>query len=112
MKLNLDENMKGLLVEVINNAIQIATEAKDDELVEDWNRIKKIVNQSHYRKLTKDDMDTVFGLADSGERVCDFLLENADTPEKFEKTNEIKDLYKEIKNRVLRVTSVKQGFIQ
>jgi hypothetical protein len=89
--------MKELLKEVIANAIEVAEAAKDDELKESYERMTKLVNQSHYRKLNLEDTQVLWHLADVGERTCDMLLETAETPEHFERTNEVKDIYERIK---------------
>ena len=89
--------MKDLLKEVIANAIEVADAAKDTELKEEYERMNKLVNQSHYRKINLEDTQVLWHLADVGERTCDMLLETAETPEQFEKTNEVKNIYETIK---------------
>lgn len=89
--------MKGLLREVIANGVEVADAAKDIELKEEYERMHKIVGQSHYRKINLEDIQLLWHFADVGERTCDMLLEKADTPEQFEKTNEVKEIYESIK---------------
>lgn len=111
MRLNLDENMKHILTEIVNNALEVAIVSKDEELIESYNRIKKIINQTHYRKLSKDDVESIWHLTDVGERTCDFLLESAKTTDQFEKTTELRDVYSKIKDQINEAVAKKNKFI-
>lgn len=92
--------MQRLLNEVINNALEIATEANDSELANEYGRIKKIISQTSYRNFNLEDLQTIWHLADIGDRTCDMLLEKATTPEQMEKTTEVQENYQSIKDHI------------
>lgn len=111
MRLNLDESMKAVLNDVISNALEIAVASKDDQLIEAYNRMKKIISQSHYRTMSKDDIETIWHFSDVGERTCDFLMDTATTPDQFEKTAEVKEIYSKIKNLINEVVATKHKLL-
>ena len=100
MQLNLDERMKGALKEVLNEGLKVAEQVKDLELEKEYQRMLKNVNQGHYRRFSNEDVETIWYLCDVGARTCDFLLESADTPEQFEKTAQVKEVYADIQKHI------------
>jgi len=92
--------MQILLKEVLEHAKEVATQANDEELLEEQNRLIKIISQSSYRKYNLEDMQTIWHIADIGDRTCDMLLEQAESPEQLEKTAEVQIVYQDIKKLV------------
>jgi len=60
----------------------------------------KIITQTSYRNFKLGDLQTIWHLADIGDRTCDMLLEKASTPEQFEVTQGVKGVYESIKNEI------------
>jgi hypothetical protein len=65
----------------------------------------KNVGQGHYRRFSNEDVEVIWQLCDVGSRACDMLLESADTPEQFEKTNEMKASYASIQKHIYQVSA-------
>lgn len=100
MRLNLDTTMKKLLKEIVSNATEIAEKAKDKELFDEYVRLDKIISQSSYRKYSKDDMESIWNIADVGQKTCEILLTSATSQEQFEKTGEVISIYRNIKQQI------------
>ena len=92
--------MQKLLKEVLEHAKEVATQANDEELLEEQNRLIKCISQSSYRNFNLEDMQTLWHVADIGDRTCEMLLENAESAEQVEKTAEVQIVYQDIKRLV------------
>ncbi len=100
MRLNLKENMQKALKDVVDNALEVALASNQQDLIEEYKRFNKIISQGHYRTFSNEDIEVIWYFSDIGMRTCDMLLEQAKTPEQFEKTHEVKGVYQSVKDLI------------
>ena len=105
MRLKLNEHMKKLLNEVIDNGLEIAFKAEDHELESSYLDLKRSLSRSDYSSFKKHHIEAFWFLADSGYRTCEMLIEKSTSPEQLEKTSEIKQVYIDIKNHLTDVAT-------
>lgn len=84
----------------MSNAKEVADQAQDQELSDEYNRILKVITQTSYRKFNMEDLQTFWHLADIGDRTCDMLMESASNPEQLEKSAEVQEVYQAIKELI------------
>lgn len=86
--------------------MEIAIQGNDNELLESYKDLLRTIRQSNYKSFRKTELEALWHLADTGARTCDFLIEQSTQPEQFEKANEVKAMYENIKSQIQSVAEV------
>lgn len=86
--------------------MEIAIQSNDNELLESYKDLLRTVRQANYKSFKKTEMEALWHLADTGARTCEFLIAQSTQPEQFEKANEVKAVYDEIKSQIQAVAEV------